>query len=389
MATEPATTKALADGQPVLAPVDGQGVGELDSKPKTESDPTSGSETDEIEDGGVNEKALIRKIDWRLLPAVGILYLLSFLDRSNVGNARIEGLTDDLHMTGNQYLTGLTLYFIGYVIFEVRDSPSPPLWLGNKAMLTTALFVGSGAMQHYSQEDDAPVLAADPDHTLGHCCHAHGSGSEPLGLLCCAILLGRFRERAVSRGGLLLFNVVSTAGEAVSHLAVLWSRRPCWFLWRHLGLCESILRLSEAWIPHADIVHAGYRSHGRGCVGKRLAMDLYSCKCRHHPGACGCADAIRLTGPQEGIATVLVAVGAYWFIYNYPETAEFLSDKERRFIRRRLAADSDATHDERFTWDNVTKALRDPKCWLYGLGFHAMSLPLYTFSLFLVRHYLV
>ncbi len=120
MATEP-TTKTLADGQPVLTPMDGRVVGDLDSKLKNESDPASGSETDEINDGGVNEKALIRKIDWRLLPAVGILYLLSFLDRSNVGNARIEGLTDDVHMTGNQYLTGLTLYFIGYVIFEVRE----------------------------------------------------------------------------------------------------------------------------------------------------------------------------------------------------------------------------------------------------------------------------
>jgi hypothetical protein len=66
------------------------------------------------------EKALLRKIDWRLLPAVGILYLLSFLDRSNVGNARIEGLAEDIDMTGNQYLTGLTLYFVGYVLFEVR-----------------------------------------------------------------------------------------------------------------------------------------------------------------------------------------------------------------------------------------------------------------------------
>ena len=36
-----------------------------------------------------------------------------------VANARIEGLTTDLGMTGNQYLTGLTLYFVGYVIFEV------------------------------------------------------------------------------------------------------------------------------------------------------------------------------------------------------------------------------------------------------------------------------
>jgi hypothetical protein len=88
---------------------------------------------------------------------------------------------------------------------------------------------------------------------------------------------------------------------------------------------------------------------------------------------------------QEGIATVLVAIGAYWFIHDYPETAKFLTDKERSFIHRRLASDSDATRDERFTWGNVAKALRDPKCWLYGLSFHTMSLPLYTFSLFLVR----
>lgn len=44
--------------------------------------PTSdSSDTEGV--GEVNEKALLRKIDWKLLPAVGILYLLSFLDRSN------------------------------------------------------------------------------------------------------------------------------------------------------------------------------------------------------------------------------------------------------------------------------------------------------------------
>jgi hypothetical protein len=96
-------------------------VGGLNTKVKLkdESEPSSGSELGEAESGAIDEKALLRKIDWRLLPAVGVLYLLSFLDRSNVGNARIEGLTDDLGMTGNQYLTGLTLYFIGYVLFEV------------------------------------------------------------------------------------------------------------------------------------------------------------------------------------------------------------------------------------------------------------------------------
>lgn len=51
-------------------------------------DPPSGDnslpgETSDAELEQINEKALLRKLDWQLLPAVGILYLLSFLDRSN------------------------------------------------------------------------------------------------------------------------------------------------------------------------------------------------------------------------------------------------------------------------------------------------------------------
>jgi len=34
---------------------------------------------------------------------LALLYLLSFLDRGNIGNAKIEGLTEDLNMTGAQY----------------------------------------------------------------------------------------------------------------------------------------------------------------------------------------------------------------------------------------------------------------------------------------------
>lgn len=61
--------------------------------------PGSVSDNENVGAVDVNEKALLRKIDWRLLPAVGILYLLSFLDRSNVANARIEGLATDLGMS--------------------------------------------------------------------------------------------------------------------------------------------------------------------------------------------------------------------------------------------------------------------------------------------------
>ena len=55
--------------------------------------------TSNIDYSGVNEKSLVRKIDWRIIPGVVLLYLLSFLDRSNVANAKVEGLAQDTHMS--------------------------------------------------------------------------------------------------------------------------------------------------------------------------------------------------------------------------------------------------------------------------------------------------
>jgi hypothetical protein len=92
-----------------------------------------------------------------------------------------------------------------------------------------------------------------------------------------------------------------------------------------------------------------------------------------------------LTISQEGLLTIVVAALAYFFISNYPSSASWLSLEEKSFIHARLKADSDATNDEKFTWDQVWVACKDIKCWLYGLAFHTMSLPLYTLSLFLVR----
>jgi len=86
---------------------------------------------------------------------------------------------------------------------------------------------------------------------------------------------------------------------------------------------------------------------------------------------------------KEGLLTVVVSIAAYFFVYNYPATARFLTPKEREYVVERLKEDSDAARNEKFTWDGVIQALKDPKVWLYGLGFHTMSLPIYTLSLFL------
>jgi hypothetical protein len=51
----------------------------------------------------VDEKKILRKMDIRLLPMLSILYLLCFLDRGNIGNAKIEGLPEELGLTSPQY----------------------------------------------------------------------------------------------------------------------------------------------------------------------------------------------------------------------------------------------------------------------------------------------
>ncbi|KAL2106942.1 hypothetical protein VUR80DRAFT_5922 [Thermomyces stellatus] len=68
------------------------------------------------------KKAVVRKIDIRLVPLLTFLYLFSFIDRANIGNAKIEGLEDDLKITPQQYNIALSVFFIPYIVFEVPSN---------------------------------------------------------------------------------------------------------------------------------------------------------------------------------------------------------------------------------------------------------------------------
>jgi MFS family permease len=79
-------------------------------------------------------KKLVRKIDLKLLPLLTILYLLSFLDRTNIGNARLDTFEADLGMTGLMYNNALAIFFPFYVIAEIPSNIAmkrlPPwLWI--------------------------------------------------------------------------------------------------------------------------------------------------------------------------------------------------------------------------------------------------------------------
>ncbi|KAF4882862.1 putative transporter [Colletotrichum fructicola] len=65
---------------------------------------------------------------------MGILYLLSHIDRGNIGNAKIEGMDKDLGLTGNQYNIASTIFFVPYIIFEIPSNiilkkVRPSMWL--------------------------------------------------------------------------------------------------------------------------------------------------------------------------------------------------------------------------------------------------------------------
>ncbi|KAF9869310.1 MFS transporter [Colletotrichum karsti] len=128
--TDEAITKApLHDGTISSAAGKGQVATDKYGNPLMEFDPVA-----------------VRKLRWKLdlhtVPTVALLYLFCFIDRANIGNARIAGLEKDLGLKGYDYNMILSVFYISYILFEI------PLmilckWVGPGWFLpTTSLLFG-------------------------------------------------------------------------------------------------------------------------------------------------------------------------------------------------------------------------------------------------------
>ncbi|EXA33440.1 hypothetical protein FOVG_15503 [Fusarium oxysporum f. sp. pisi HDV247] len=102
------------------------------SKPETLFSLEKSPGTQDIEEGTVHQygqpapsvdEALESKLRWkmdlRILPTVTIIYLLCFIDRANIGNAKIAGLEADLKMQGYDFNVSLSIFYISYILFEI------------------------------------------------------------------------------------------------------------------------------------------------------------------------------------------------------------------------------------------------------------------------------
>lgn len=56
-------------------------------------------------------RRLLWKIDLQLMPLAFIIYWLAFLDRTNIGVARLSGLQESLRMTGEDFMTAVALLY--------------------------------------------------------------------------------------------------------------------------------------------------------------------------------------------------------------------------------------------------------------------------------------
>ncbi|KAI0669050.1 MFS general substrate transporter [Trametes maxima] len=282
----------------------------------SEKGPSSGIQLDTVEDLGVTEqRRVLRKLDFRLLPFVCFLFVLSFLDRANIGNAKVAGLSADLHLTGTQYSLCAAMFFIPYCLFEVPSNitlklTSPSKWLPTTMFCWGSVMISMAFVRSFA------------------------------GLLTARLFLGMTES----------------------------------------GLFPGVTFYLCTWYPKAEqakrIAIFSSASSIAGAFGGLLAFAIE--KMDGIGGLAGWSWIFLL----EGLLTVLVAIIAYFVMYDYPENATFLTQAERTWLIVTLKRDNTGLSKD-FQWKFLLQALRDPHTYMMVALFFFIFVPSYAFTLFL------
>lgn len=265
------------------------------------------------------ESALVRKIDFRLLPMIIIMYIMNYLDRNNIAAARLAGLQDPsskggLALTSTQYLTALSIFYVGYVLMQVPSNlflnkiGKPALYLPTVMIIWGVISAGTAGAQSYS------------------------------GLIAIRFFLG-FVETAYYPGCLFFLS--------------------SWYTRKELGFRTAML-YSGALISGAfsGLITAGIKHGLDGARGLRAWRWMFII---------------------EGSITILIAVCAYFTLPNFPRTTSWLTEEERQLAIWRLEEDigeDDWVDSSQQTFFHGMKlAFLDIKTWIL------VSLPKHGFPL--------
>ncbi|PCH43109.1 MFS general substrate transporter [Wolfiporia cocos MD-104 SS10] len=263
----------------------------------------------------VTRNRLLRKLDWHLLPTVSLLYLLAFLDRVNVGNAKIAGLTTDLRLTGLQFNLCSAMFFIPYSLLDLPCNMAimyfrPSRWIPSIMFCWGVIMVSMGFVKNFA------------------------------GLMVTRLFLGA-REAGLYPG--------------VSFYLCLWYPRDAQA--QRLGIFISASSMSGAF--GGLLAYAIERMDG---IGGLAGWSWIVCDSLH--------------------STIVIAIFAFVSMPDYPETAGFLTEEERRWLVRTIKQDT-AGSSKALKRKFLSEALRDPHAYMFAAMNFFVVVPLVAFALFL------
>ncbi|EXJ94470.1 hypothetical protein A1O1_02866 [Capronia coronata CBS 617.96] len=113
-------------------------------------------ELEYIPDDPKTERLLTTRMDFKVIPILGLLYLICFLDRTNIANARLAGLEKGLNMPSTGFNTALWIFYIPFVLAEVPSNMmmslpwiKPNLFLGGQTFILGVLAMCQGLTHSY------------------------------------------------------------------------------------------------------------------------------------------------------------------------------------------------------------------------------------------------
>ncbi|KAG8711366.1 hypothetical protein FRC08_015979 [Ceratobasidium sp. 394] len=265
-------------------------------------------------------RRLLWKLDRRIVPAAALIYLLCYLDRSNIGNAKLlndakgNSLLQTLHLSNLQYVITLMVFLIAYSMFEVPSNyclkmMRPSRWLAFLMFSWGSLTVGMGGVQSYGS------------------------------LTAVRFLLGAF-EAGLFPGLVYFFTFWYRPEERSLRVA--------------LVLASSTLA---------------------GAFGGAIAYGV------GYMNMVGGLEAWRWLFILEGIPSILSSLLIWFFFPDFPETAQWLSLDERNRAVTRLEGGASQGHS-RVTWTEAIQTSLSWRIWAHCIAYVTIAVPFSSLSLF-------
>jgi MFS family permease len=284
----------------------------------------------------VAERRLLRKLDRWIIPPVVLLYLFSFIDRVNIGNARLYGLESDLGLVDNQYQIAVSILFATYVAAEVPSNLvlkkiGPSRWIAFITAGFGLVAILTGIVQNFGS------------------------------LIACRLVLGALE------GGLF-------PGLTV-YLTMFYTKKELALRIGYMFIASAVAGSVGGLLAYV----IGFMDGVAGLRGWRWIFIIEGIPTGQYNGW--------VTSPlskSNSAGTVLLGLLVLVWLANDPETARYLSPEEQVLAVQRLQRQTGHTaKSSQMHKQDVYAAFRDWKIWTFAVGQFGVNTILYGYSTFL------